>query len=129
MTENNLKEADKAFSDQVSAQVARITAELQRLETLLSAGMVDRQVLTKFRDAINQVRQTGWQVQTWLEGDPRALRALLIEDRIRVATRLANQLAAELGTTPKGFAGLGPLKESVARLHAVLPNVELEKAS
>jgi len=86
MNENGLKEADKAFSEQVSSQVTRITSELNRLEALLSAGMVDRQVLTEFRDAVNRVRQTGWQVQTWLEGDSRALRALLIEDRVRVAT-------------------------------------------
>jgi len=133
MTENNLKDADNAFHQQVSAQVARVTAELNRLETLLSAGMVDRQVLTEFRDAVNRVRQTGWQVQTWLEGDPRALRALLIEDRVRVATRLANQLAAELGSTPRGFAGLALLKEAVTKLDSVLPAepapVEIEKAS
>lgn len=132
MTENNLKQADKAFCDQVSGQVARITAELNRLETLLSAGMVDRQVLTEFRDAVNRARQTGWQVQTWLEGDPRALRALLIEDRIRVATRLTSQLASELQASPKGFDGLAPLKEAVDKLHAVLPeavpSIKIEKA-
>lgn len=121
MTENHLKQADKAFCDQVSGQVARITAELNRLETLLSAGMVDRQVLTEFRDAVNRVRQTGWQVQTWLEGDSRALRALLIEDRIRVTTRLACQLTAELEASPKGFDGLVSLKEAVTKLDSVLP--------
>ncbi len=129
MNENGLKEADQAFSLQVSSQVARITGELNRLETLLSAGMVDRQVLTEFRDSVNRVRQTGWQVQTWLEGDPRALRALLIEDRVRVATRLANQLASELGTTAKGFEGLADLKEAVQKLDGVLPDQELVKAS
>jgi phage-related protein len=129
MNENGLKQADKAFSEQVSSQVTRITSELNRLETLLSAGMVDRQVLTEFRDAVNRVRQTGWQVQTWLEGDSRALRALLIEDRVRVATRLTNQLASELETTTKGFAGLAELKQAVRKLDAVLPETELEKAS
>lgn len=128
MNENGLKEADKAFSEQVSSQVTRITSELNRLEALLSAGMVDRQVLTEFRDAVNRVRQTGWQVQTWLEGDSRALRALLIEDRVRVATRLANQLASELETTAKGFAGLSGLKQAVRKLDAVLPETELVKA-
>jgi hypothetical protein len=133
ITENQLNDADKVFHQQVSSQVARTTAELNRLETLLSAGMVDRQVLTEFRDAVNRVRQTGWQVQTWLEGDPRALRALLIEDRIRIATRLANQLASELEATPKGFDGLTLLKEAVAKLDTVLPDEpdaeEIEKAS
>jgi hypothetical protein len=129
MNENGIKEADKAFGEQVTTQVARITSELNRLESLLNAGMVDRQVLTEFRDAVNRVRQTGWQVQTWLEGDARALRALLIEDRIRVTIRLANQLAAELSPTAKGFEGLAPLKEAVEKLDAVLPGAKLIKAS
>ena len=129
MNEDAIKQADKAFSEQVSSQVARVTGELNRLESLLSAGMVDRQVLTDFRDAVNRVRQTGWQVQTWLEGDSRALRALLVENRIRVTIRLANQLAAELGTSAKGFEGLASLKEAVEKLGAVLPGPELVKAS
>jgi hypothetical protein len=130
MNDDGLKEADKAFSQQVSSQVTRITGELNRLENLLSAGMVDRQVLTEFRDSVNRVRQTGWQVQTWLEGDSRALRALLIEDRVRVATRLANQLASELTANSKGFAGLAALKEAVQKLDSVLPGPEeLIKAS
>jgi hypothetical protein len=129
MNDNGLKEADKAFSEQVTGQVARITAELNRLETLLSAGMVDRQVLTEFRDSVNRVRQTGWQVQTWLEGDSRALRALLIEDRVRVTTRMANQLASELASSAKGFEGLAALKEAVQKLDTVLPDQKLEKAS
>jgi hypothetical protein len=129
MNENGIKDADKAFSKQVSSQVARVTGELNRLESLLSAGMVDRQVLTDFRDAVNRVRQTGWQVQTWLEGDSRALRALLVEDRIRVTIKLANQLAAELGPSAKGFEGLATLKEAVEKLDAVLPGPELVRAS
>jgi hypothetical protein len=129
MNEDAIKQADKAFSEQVSSQVARVTGELNRLESLLSAGMVDRQVLTDFRDAVNRVRQTGWQVQTWLEGDSRALRALLVENRIRVTIRLANQLAAELGTSAKGFEGLASLKEAVEKLGAVLPGPELVRAS
>jgi len=51
MTETLIQEADKAFSKQVSDQVARITSELNRMEQLLSAGMVDQGVLTEFRDA------------------------------------------------------------------------------
>src|SRR5262249_43266171 len=129
MKESLIKQADHAFAEQVNTQVARITGELNRLEQLLSAGMVDRDVLTDFRDAVNRVRQTGWQVQTWLEGDERALRALLIEDRIRVTTRMANHLASELTVNSKSFAGLGLLKEAVQKLDAALPAPELVIAS
>ena len=47
--ETAIKEANQAFTKQVTNQVARITGELNRLEQLLSAGMVDRRVLSEFR--------------------------------------------------------------------------------
>ena len=47
--ESALQEANHAFTKQVTDQVARITSELHRLEQLLSAGMVDRRVLSEFR--------------------------------------------------------------------------------
>jgi len=120
MTETLIQEADKAFSKQVSDQVARITSELNRMEQLLSAGQVNQGVLTEFRDAVNRVRSTGWQVQNWLEGDPRDLQVLLIEERIRVTTRLAVHLTAELGASADPFVGLGSLKEAVHKLDGVL---------
>ncbi len=103
MTEALINEADKAFNKQVSDQVARITSELNRMEQLLSAGMVDQRVLTEFRDAVNRVRSTGWQVQNWLEGDPQTLQVMLTEERIRVTTRLATHLAAELSASLMQF--------------------------
>jgi hypothetical protein len=121
MTETLINEADKAFGKQVSDQVARITSELNRMEQLLNAGMVDQGVLTEFRDAVNRVRSTGWQVQSWLEGGPQTLQVMLTEERIRVTTRLAAHLAAELGVTTTGFTGLSSLKEAVRKLDAVLP--------
>lgn len=121
MTETLINEADKAFNKQVSDQVARITSELNRMEQLLSAGMVDQRVLTEFRDAVNRVRSTGWQVQNWLEGDPQTLQVMLTEERIRVTTRLATHLAAELGVSTAEFTGLSSLKEAVHKLDAVLP--------
>jgi len=120
MTETLIQEADKAFSKQVSDQVARITSELNRMEQLLSAGQVNQGVLTEFRDAVNRVRSTGWQVQNWLEGDPRDLQVLLIEERIRVTTRLAVHLTAELGASGDPFVGLGSLKEAIHKLDGVL---------
>src|SRR5215467_14379390 len=94
--ESAIQEANKAFNKQVTNQVARITGELNRLEQLLSAGMVDRRVLGEFRYAVDRARQTGWQVQSWLDGDGRALSTLITEERIRCITRMCNQLASEM---------------------------------
>src|SRR6516162_9502570 len=93
MTEAAIQQANDAFGKMVSTQLSRITGELNRLDELLKAGHVDGRVLTEFRDAVNRVRTSGWQVQVWLEGDTKALSVLLMEERIRLATRLSQQLA------------------------------------
>src|SRR5262249_27847677 len=113
MTEESIQQAHEAFGRQVSSQVARITGELNRLDGLLKAGRVDGRVLSEFRHAVDRVRTSGWQVQVWLEGDPRALALLLMEERIRLATRLVQQLATEITTNGREFFRLGPLRETV----------------
>src|SRR6476660_10597190 len=116
--ETAIQEANQAFSKQVTTQVARITSELNRLEQLLSAGMVDRRVLSEFRDAVDRARQTGWQVETWLYGDGRALATVITEERIRCITRMVNQLGSELEVEQTRFAGLDALEEAMKKLHA-----------
>jgi len=118
--ESAIKEANQAFNKQVTNQVARITGELNRLEQLLSAGMVDRRVLSEFRYAVDRARQTGWQVQTWLDGDGRALATVITEERIRCITRMVNQLASELEVENTPFAGLDALDEAMKKLDGVL---------
>jgi hypothetical protein len=118
--ESAIREANQAFNKQVTNQVARITGELNRLEQLLSAGMVDRRVLSEFRYAVDRARQTGWQVQTWLDGDGRALTTVITEERIRCITRMINQLASELDVERKRFAGLDALEEAMKKLDGVL---------
>jgi ribosomal protein S15P/S13E len=120
--ETAIQEANQAFSKQVTNQVARITSELNRLEQLLSAGMVDRRVLSEFRYAVDRARQTGWQVQTWLDGDGRALSTVITEERIRCITRMANHLASELEVERKQFTGLDSLQEAMKKLDGVLQN-------
>ena len=120
MTEESIQQAHEAFGKQVSSQVARITGELNRLDGLLKAGRVDGRVLSEFRHAVDRVRTSGWQVQVWLEGDPRALALLLMEERIRLATRLVQQLATEITTGGKEFLGLGLLKEAMQKLDGLL---------
>jgi hypothetical protein len=126
MTEVEIQEAHDAFGKQVSSQVVRVTNELNRLDTLLKGGRVDGQVLSEFRQAVDRVRTSGWQVQIWLEGDPRALSVLIVEERIRMATRLFQQLTAEISANDKEFMGLGLLQEAMQKLQRLLESKELE---
>lgn len=118
--ETAIQEANQAFGKQVTNQVARITGELNRLEQLLSAGMVDRRVLSEFRYAVDRARQTGWQVEKWLDGDTRVLPTLITEERIRCIARMCNHLASEMEVEQKDFAGLDSLREAMQKLNTVL---------
>lgn len=120
VTEAAIKEADQAFSRQVTNQVARLTGELNRLEQLLTAGMVDRRVLTNFRYAVDRARQTGWQIEKWLDGDSRELSTLITEERIGCIARMCNQLASELEVEGTNLAGGDTLRAALLRLDAVL---------
>jgi hypothetical protein len=126
MTETAIQEAHDAFGKMVSGQVARITTELNRLDQLLKAGRVDARVLSDFRYAVDRVRTSGWQVQVWLEGDTKALSELLLEERIRLATRLAHQLASEITAgVNRDLPGLGQLREAIAKLDQSLAEPQL----
>ena len=120
----SIQEANQAFQNQVSSQISRVTAELKRMEDLLSFGMVDRRVLGEFRQAIDRVRTTGWQVERWLDGDERGLAVLLTEERIRIATRLANQLACDTTLRHMEFSAVRALKEAVHKLDHALSSAE-----
>jgi hypothetical protein len=115
-----IKDADEGFKQQISNQVSRITTELSRLEGLLKAGLVDRRVLADFRHAVDRARTTSWQVEKWLEGDERALSSLLVQERMRATTQMANQLAGETGPSIKRFAGADELKQAIEKLEALL---------
>jgi len=118
--ESAIKEANQAFTRQVTNQVARITGELNRLEQLLSAGMVDRRVLSEFRYAVDSARKTGWQVEKWLDGDHRELSTVMIEERIQCITRMSNLLALELEVEAKQFAGVSALQDAMRKLDSAL---------
>jgi hypothetical protein len=115
-----IQEANQAFTKQVTNQVARITGELSRLEQLLSAGMVDRRVLSEFRYAVDSARKTGWQVEKWLDGGSRELSTMITEERIHCITRMSNHLASELDVEGTRFAGLDALKDAMKKLDSAL---------
>jgi hypothetical protein len=118
--QQHIQQANQAFHNQVSSQIARATAELKRLQDLLSFGMVDRRVLAEFRQAIDCVRTTGWQVERWLEGDERGLDVLLAQERVRVAARLLSQLAADAQLHEGQLSGVRTLADAVKKLDRVL---------
>lgn len=118
--QQHIQQANQAFHNQVSSQIARATAELKRLQDLLSFGMVDRRVLTEFRQAIDRVRTTGWQVERWLNGDERGLEVLLTEERIRLATRVVSELASDERLRDSGLSGVRTLADAVKKLDHVL---------
>ena len=118
--ETAIREANQAFGKQVTSQVARVTTELNRLEQLLTAGMVDRRVLSEFRYAVDRARQTGWQVQSWLDGDGRELSTLITEERIRCITRMCTQLASEVEAQSGAFIGLDSMREAMRKLELAL---------
>jgi hypothetical protein len=82
--------------------------------------MVDRRVLSEFRYAVDRARQTGWQVQAWLDGDGRELSTVITEERIHCITRMTNQLASELEVEGKRFAGLDALRVAMQKLDLAL---------
>ena len=98
----------------------RSISELNRLDEVLKAGRVDARILNDFRAAVEHVRTCGWHVQVWLQGDDRALSALLMEERMSVASRLAQDLTSEIGLTGQRTPGAMALKEAVQRLNEVL---------
>jgi len=122
MTEVAIKQANDAFGKQVSAQVARITGELNRLEQLLSAGMVDRRVVAEFRDAVEKVSKTSWLVQRWMDGDLHDLGSSVIAERIHTASQLATHLASDLQASTEKFIGLPGLRDSINKLDQALAN-------
>ena len=115
-----LKEANQAFGKQITNQMARITGELNRLEQLLTAGMVDRRVLSEFRYAVDRARQTGWQVQSWLDGDGRPLSTIIVEERVRCIARMCNQLASELEVQGGNLPDVDTLKDAMQKLDVAL---------
>lgn len=99
---------DEQFSKQISQQVQKATAELNHLEQLLKAGMVDRSVLTDFREAVNRVRHTGWAVQQTMEADTtkQDVAMILTIERVRAATQLSAQLTSDLKLIDPGHEAL-----------------------
>lgn len=119
MTQGAIQQANDAF-DKVSAQETRVTGELNRLEQLLSAGLVNRRVVAEFRDAAARVRRTSEHASSCIDGDLQGLAAMLREERLQTASQLANLPALNLQASKERFSGTMLLKHSVKKLRRAL---------
>jgi hypothetical protein len=89
--------ADAAFREQIAIELQRSTATLNRIATLLRAGLADPNLLKEFRAAVDRVREAGWIVQQSLDSDQRQeIGALLFAHRARAVTSLLNHLREDI---------------------------------
>jgi hypothetical protein len=108
----------------LSSRLQQITAELQESNLLAGAGDCDPRVLSEFRIAVDNVRQTAWAVQQWTDlqrqsRDPYSVLDVLTKERVRRATQLANDLTMDLESLDLKLEteGLSELFHAVERLH------------
>lgn len=122
--------APPATAEEATARLQRISAELRSLESALVATNSDHRVLREFRAAVDQVRVTAWSVQKWREleseqGDPYAVLPHLVNERIRRATQLSNDVTQDLDSEDLEMEreGLEELAGAVDRLHERLSRI------
>lgn len=95
---------ERTYADQLNSQIEHVTGSLMHLDKLLVAGLVDKRVLTSFREAVDRVRTTGWLVQKSIsqECEDGDIQNCILSERIRAASRVLSHLAAELERVAPG---------------------------
>jgi hypothetical protein len=83
------------------ARLEEITRQLQELEVLVRSGDCAPRVLSEFRIAVDNIRQTTWAVQQWTDlqqqhRDPYTVLDVLSKERVRRATQIAKDLTVDL---------------------------------
>ena len=108
----------------LSERLTAATQELQELEKLVISGDFSPRVLSDFRSAVDNIRQTAWAVQQWAERkqqqrDPYAVLSILSRERVRRATQITTDLTVDLESLELGFEteGLESLFHAIQRLH------------
>ena len=108
----------------LSERLTAATHELQELETLVISGDFSPRVLSDFRSAVDNIRQTAWAVQQWTERkqqqrDPYAVLSILSRERVRRAAQITTDLTVDLESLELGFEteGLENLFHAIQRLH------------
>jgi hypothetical protein len=111
----------------VNFQLKKTCADLVKLEYDMRSGPIDQRVLREFRDAVDNVRKTGWAVQEWQERqsrqhDPHTVLPLLIAERIRRATQLCDAIITDLAAheVTRETVGIDEFFRAVERVHQSL---------
>jgi DNA repair ATPase RecN len=118
------------------AKLEEITRQLQELETLFRSGDCAPRVLSEFRIAIDNIRQTAWAVQQWTDlqqrhRDPYTVLDVLSKERVRRATQIAKDLTVDLESLELSIdtEGLPALFQAVQGLHERLTQLFRKDAS
>jgi hypothetical protein len=113
-----------------AARLEEITRQLQELEKLVRSGDCAPRVLSEFRIAVDNIRQTTWAVQQWTDlqqqnRDPYTVLDVLSKERVRRATQITKDLTVdleslELSLDTEGllelFQAIEGLQERLARI-------------
>lgn len=117
----------KTDSTSMSQRLQAATTELQELERLVLSGNFSPRVLSEFRSAVDNVRQTAWTVQQWIglqeqSRDPYTVMSALSTERVRRATQINRDLAIDLQSLEVGLEtdGLKELFGAVNDLHEAM---------
>ena len=117
----------KADANFISERLKKATGELQDLEQQVLSGDFSPRVLSEFRSAVDNVRQTAWAVQQWIglqqqSRDPYDVINVLSAERVRRATQINKDLAMDLQSLEIGVEteGLNELFRAVRDLHESL---------
>jgi len=121
---DDFAEHEKSYAAHLNSQIEQVSASLNHLERLLTAGLVDRSILDTFREAVDRVRTTGWLVQKAADkvGDGESVPEMVLRERIRATTRVLTHLAAELEgrTSDLPVQGMSELAGAAQRVLAAL---------
>lgn len=121
---DDFADSERAYANQLNAQIEQVSRSLTHLDKLLVAGLVDRRVLASFREAVDRVRTTGFVVQQAIEGSRPVTQITdaVLAERVGAATRTLKFLTADLNSSQKTgqVAGMEDLVTALQQLLAVL---------
>lgn len=118
---DDFADSEKAYANQLNAQIEQVSRSLTHLDKLLVAGLVDRRVLSSFREAVDRVRTTGFVVQQAIDGTRPATQITdaVLAERVGAATRTLKLLTTDITSSQRNTPVAG-MEELVAALQQLL---------
>ncbi|HEU5403532.1 MAG TPA: hypothetical protein VFU86_19415 [Terriglobales bacterium] len=122
---DDFADSEKTYANQLNSQLEQVSRSLNHLDKLLVAGLVDRRLLSSFREAVDRVRTTGFVVQQAIDGSRPVtqINDAILAERIAAATRTLKLLATDLKSVeiPKQpFAGMEELTAALQHMLELL---------